>query len=219
MKQQVVVIGLGRFGAAVAVELERLGHEVLGIDSDPAIVQDLADELSRVVQAEGTDEDMLLGLGVEGFDAAVVGVSSDLETSILATMMLKRIGVRRVIAKARNLTHGEILERLGADRVVYPERDTGLRLAHSWASSDVTDSLDVVLGYEIVRVEAPPAFGGQDVQRAVLDRDANVSLLLLARGNRVTTYPPASEVIREGDILVLGGELREVERFFSSIHP
>ena len=219
MKQHVAVVGLGRFGSAVATELVRLGHEVLGIDSDINTVQALSGALSHVVQAEATDEESLAGLGVAEFDAAVVGITGDLETSILATLLLKRLGVKRVVVKARNATHGEILERVGADRVVYPERDTGLRVAHSWTSTDITDSLDVVEGYSVSRVAIPAALVGKTIQHAVLDREFNVSLLLLARGERVTVYPSPSETLRSGDILVMSGAIADMERFFSSIRP
>jgi len=218
MKQQVAVIGLGRFGSAVAMELVRLGHDVLGIDTNMETVQDLSETLTHVVQAEATDEATLSSLGIGDFDGAVVGISSDLEASILTTLLLKRLGVKRVIVKARNDTHGEILRRVGADRVVYPERDTGMRLAHAWTSSDVTDSLDVVEGYAVSRVTAPPEMVGQTIQVAVLDRSFQVTLLLLARGERVTVYPSGSEVVRRGDILVIGGELTEMERFFAAVH-
>ncbi|MEX2373305.1 MAG: TrkA family potassium uptake protein [Dehalococcoidia bacterium] len=220
MKQQVAVVGLGRFGTAVATELVRLGHEVLGIDSDINTVQALSAQLSHVVQADAEDEEILVRLGVGEFDAAVVGITDNLETSILATLMLKRIGVKRVVAKARNATHGEILTRVGADRVVYPERDTGIRVAHSWTSADVTDSLDIIEGYAISRAEVPAAIVGQSVQQAFLDRDdVNVTLLLLARGERVMVYPAAGETLRAGDTMVLSGALPEMERFFSRIHP
>jgi trk system potassium uptake protein len=217
MKQHVAVVGLGRFGAAVAVELVRLGHEVLGIDSDLGTVQALSSDLTQVVQAEATDEESLARLGLGEFDAAVVGVTGDLEVSILTTLVLKRLGVPRVVAKARNQTHGEILERVGADRVVYPERDTGLRVAHSWTSTDITDSLDVIEGYSVSRVAVPALLVGQTVQQAVLDREFNVTLLLLARGERVTVYPSASEVLRRGDVMVMSGAIVDMERFFSSI--
>ena len=136
MKQQVAVIGLGRFGSAVAEELARFGHDVLGIDSDLSVVQRLSTRLSHVVQTDASDHQSLEQLGVAGFDSAVVGITGHIETSILVTLLLKRLGVERVIAKARNDLHGEILTRVGADRVIYPEHDTGLRLAHSWSSFD-----------------------------------------------------------------------------------
>lgn len=218
MKQQVAVVGLGRFGSAVATELVRLGHEVLGVDSDINVVQALSAELSHVVQAEATDEETLSRLGISEFDAAVVGITANLEDSILATLLLKRLGVKRVVVKARNNTHGEILTRVGADRVVYPEHDTGLRVAHSWTSTDITDSLDVVEGYSITRVAVPVELVGQSIQKAVLDRGLNVTLLLLARGERVTVYPSPAETLRADDILVMAGALPELDRFFAAIH-
>ncbi len=217
MKQQVAVIGLGRFGSAVATELVRLGHDVLGVDSDLATVQALSGDLTHVVQAEATDEESLSRLGITEFDAAVVGITGDLETSILATLLLKRLGLKRVVVKARNEMHGEILTRVGADRVVYPERDTGLRVAHAWTSADITDSLDVIPGYAISRVAVPAALVGQTIQRAILDRTSNVSLLLLARGERVTVYPSPSETLKAGDTMVMSGALPDMERFFAAL--
>jgi len=217
MKQHVAVVGLGRFGSAVAVELVHLGHEVLGIDSSMAIVQALSNEITHVVQADVTDEESMTRLGLAEFDAAILGITDDLETSILATLLLKRLGIPRVVAKARNATHGEILQRVGADRVVYPERDTGLRVAHSWTSTAITDSLDVIEGYSVSRVAVPPALVGKTVAQAIVNRDYNVTLLLIARGERVTVYPSASEVLRGGDILVMAGAMADMERFFSSI--
>lgn len=217
MKQQVAVIGLGRFGSAVATELVRLGHDVLGVDNEMNTVQRLSAALSHVVQAEATDEETLRRLGVAEFDAAVVGITENLETSILTTLLLKRLGVPRVIVKARNEMHGEILGRVGADRVVYPERDTGVRLAHSWTSAAITDSLDVVEGYAISRVAVPESLIGRTIGEAITSGNFGVTLVLLARGTRVTTYPPSDVRLQRGDLLVIGGELSEMERFFSSI--
>jgi trk system potassium uptake protein TrkA len=218
MKENVAIIGLGRFGSAVATELVHLGHEVLGIDGDIATVQRLSTQLTHVVQADATDEETLARLGLAEFDAAVVGITGDLETSILATLLLKRLGVKRVVVKARNQTHGEILTRVGADRVVYPERDTGVRVAHSWSSIDITDSLDVIEGYSISKLAVPVELVGKTVQQAVLDRDFNVTLLLLSRGERVTVYPSPSDTLRTGDVLVMSGAIDDMERFFSSVH-
>ncbi len=218
MKENVAILGLGRFGSAVATELVHLGHEVLGIDGDIATVQRLSTQLTHVVQADATDEETLARLGLAEFDAAVVGITGDLETSILATLLLKRLGVKRVVVKARNQTHGEILTRVGADRVVYPERDTGVRVAHSWSSIDITDSLDVIDGYSISKLEVPVELVGKSVQQAVLDRDFSVTLLLLSRGDRVTVYPSPSDTLRKGDVLVMSGAIGDMERFFSSVH-
>lgn len=217
MKQQVAVVGLGRFGSAVAKELVRFGHDVVGIDNDLSIVQALSDDLSHVVQADATDEETLQRLGVGDLDAAVVGITDNLETSILVTLLLKRLGVPRVIVKARNETHGDILQRVGADSVVYPERDTGVRLAHSWSSASITDSLDVVEGYAISKVAVPASIVGRTIEQAITGGNFGVTLVMLARGPRVTVYPPGDTMLRSGDVLVMGGELAEMERFFASI--
>jgi trk system potassium uptake protein TrkA len=217
MKQQVAVIGLGRFGSAVATELVKLGHDVLGVDSDMNAVQRLSTELSHVVQANAIDEETLARLGVGEFDAAIVGITESLETSILTTLILKRLGVPRVVVKARNETHGDILSRVGADRIVYPERDTGTRLAHSWTSMAITDSLDVVEGYAVSKVAVPALLIGKTIGDAMAAEDFQLALLLLARGPRVTVYPNSDTPLREGDVLVIGGELSEMDRFFASL--
>jgi len=217
MKQQVVVIGLGRFGSAVATELVKFGHDVLGVDSDMNAVQRLSNQLSQVVQADAIDEETLARLGVGDFDAAIVGITESLETSILTTLILKRLGVPRVVVKARNEMHGDILARVGADRVVYPERDTGTRLAHSWTSTAITDSLDVVEGYAVSKVSVPALLIGKTIGEAMERGDFQLALLLLARGPRVTVYPNRDTVLRDGDVLVIGGELSEMDRFFSSV--
>ena len=218
MKQQVAVIGLGRFGTAVARELVKAGHEVLGIDHNLDVVQGLSADLTHVVQADAIDQDTLQRLGIEDFDTVIVGITEVLETSILATLIAKRLGVPRVIAKAKNELHGEILQRVGADRVVYPERDTGMRLAHSWSSLDITDSLDVVENYIISRVTVPEGLVGQRLDQA-LRVDDGVALLLLVRQGRVITFPSSDETLQPEDVLLLSGEPEALERFFSGIRP
>ncbi len=218
MKQQVVVLGLGRFGSAVATELSKLGHDVLGIDSDINAVQRLSTELLKVVQADAVDEETLVRLGVAEFDAAIVGVTGSLEVSILTTLLLKRLGVPRVVVKARNETHGDILARVGADRVVYPERDTGVRLAHSWSSAAITDSLDVIDGYAVSKVAIPTLLVGKTIGEAIAVGNFQLALLLLTRGARVTLYPSSDTDLREGDVLLIGGEESEMERFSATLN-
>ncbi|MBM3139004.1 MAG: TrkA family potassium uptake protein [Chloroflexi bacterium] len=219
MKQQIAVIGLGRFGAAVAEELVKSGHEVLGVDSDLSVVQGLSTRLTHVVQAEASDREALQRLGIAEFDVVIIAITEDLETSILATLEVKRLGVANVIAKARNDTHGEILERVGADRVVYPERDTGVRLAHSWSSRNITDSLDIVEGYTVSRVLVPKSLSGRTLAETFGEGAQGVSLLLFARGSRVAVFPSPEERLQAGDVLVLAGQLSDIERFFAALEP
>ena len=133
MKTSVLVIGLGRFGAAAARELMRLGHEVLAVDSNESIVNEIAPEVTHAVQLDAADEGALRAIGAAEFDHAIVAISSGVEASIFATMALKKLGVGNVVAKAGSELHGAILERVGADRVVFAEREMGERVAHSFA--------------------------------------------------------------------------------------
>ena len=212
-KQQIAVIGLGRFGTAVAEELSKAGHEVIGIDSDRNIVQKIATKIPHAVQVDAVDENALRQLGIESYDAAVVGITDELENSILITLVLKHLNVKQIIVKARNEMHGEILQRVGADRIVYPERDTGLRLAHTWTSADITDSLDIVDGYEIIRVTLPERLDGMTVSKVVDDLE-EVQLIMIARDSQVIEFPDSSEVLHIGDVLALSGKVKEIEKFF-----
>src|SRR5688572_14438306 len=146
-RRQVAVLGLGRFGSALARELARLGHDVLAVDSDERRVEELAAEVTHAAQADITDQEALQDLGLADFDTVIVAVSGQLEVSVLTTALLKRLGVRRIVSKAATDLHGSILQEVGAHRVVFPERDTGVRLAHSFAAPGVLDYLDVAPGY------------------------------------------------------------------------
>lgn len=211
-RQQIVVIGLGRFGSAVAGALEAAGHEVLGIDRSMEAVEEMAPVLSHVVALDATEEAALRRLGLQDFDAAVVSIAEHLEASILATMLLKRLGIPRVIAKAGTELHSDILQRLGADQVVLPERDTGIRLAHGWTSKAILDSLDVVEGYGVHRIEAPTRFIGKSVAHLDVYARFGVHLFIVAHESDVSVFPAPEQVIQAGDILVLAGRADDVER-------
>ena len=125
------MIGLGRFGKSLARALSELGHEVLGLDREMSEVEAASEFVTQAIQADATDEDTLLQTGVRNFDVGVVAIATDVKSSILVTLLLKRLGVKTVISKAQDDLHGEILSKVGADRVVFPERETGVRLAHA----------------------------------------------------------------------------------------
>ena len=204
-KHHVAVLGLGRFGIAVARELTRLGHDVLAVDASERIVQDVADEVTHAVQADITDGEMLQALGLGDFDTVVVATSSSLEVSVLSAVLLKRLGVKRILAKAANELHGSILEQVGATRVVYPERETAVRVAHSFAAPGVRDYLDVAPGYGFARVQVAPAW----IERTLGEIDprttCGVTPMALYRNGVVTLNPHASEVLRPGDELIIAG--------------
>jgi len=203
--EQVLVIGLGRFGSAVARELERLGHQVLAIDRSEQRVNEIAPEVTHALQLDAADEDALRSVGAADFSTGIVAISTDTEPSIFATMVLKRLGVRNVIAKAGSVLHGEILARVGADRVVFPERETGLRLAHSFNVPNVIDYLDVAPNFGIEKIRPPQSFIGKSLGELDLKARLGLTPIVLRRGQQVFVNPAREERVAEGDELILVG--------------
>ncbi len=210
-RQQVLVIGLGRFGSAVARELERLGHEVLAIDANEQAVNEVARDVTHAVQADAADEDALRSVGADQFQTAIVAISSKAEPSIFATMVLKRLGVRTVIAKAGDRLHAEILTRVGADRVIQPEQETGTRLAHSFNVPNVIDYLDVGPNFGIEKVRPPKTFVGKTLGELELKNRMGVTPIALRRGKDVIINPAREERVTEGDELILIGRDDKLE--------
>lgn len=205
MGEQVIVVGLGRFGIAVARELEALGHEVLAVDRNEQVVNDIAPEVTHAVQLDATDEAALRAAGAAEFSAAIVSISSAAEASIFATMALKDLGVANVIAKAGSELHGRILARVGADRVVFPEREMGQRVAHSFNVPDVIDYLDIAPNFGIETIRPPDNFMGRTLREIDLVGRLELTPIALRRGDSVTVNPHLDERIREGDELILIG--------------
>jgi trk system potassium uptake protein TrkA len=205
VRHQVLVIGLGRFGTAVALELSGLGHEVLALDNSEEVVNDIAPKVTHAVQVDATDEDALRAVGAADFRFAVVAISSATEASIFATMALHDLGVGTVIAKASDSLHGEILRRVGATRVVYPEREAGQRVAHLFAVPQVVDYLDVGPRYGIQKLHPPEAWIGRSLGQLDLRGRLKLTPIALRRDKDVTVNPHDTEIIREGDELILIG--------------
>lgn len=216
-KRQAAVLGLGRFGQAVARELTRLGHDVLAVDINERIVQELADEVTHAVRADMTDGETLRELGIGDFDIVIISVSGNLEVSILTTVQVKRLGPRRILAKAADDLHGSILEQVGADRVIYPERETGLRVAHSYAAGGVRGYLDVAPGYGIARIVVDETFIGQTLGEINFSRTYGVAVIALYRGKTVTLSPASSETLEAGDNLIVAGLDEDLERLPGSL--
>jgi len=205
MRQQVLVVGLGRFGSAVARELHALGHEVMAVDASEATVNDIAPDVTHAVQLDASDENALRAAGAGDFGTAVVAMSSAVEASIFATMALKRLGVPTVIAKASGALHGAILERIGADRVVYPEREAGIDVAHTFLIPQVIDYIDLAPRFGIAKIEVPESFVGRTLRELDLTTRFKVTPIALRRGDAVTVNPHREERLQAGDQLVLVG--------------
>ena len=208
----VMVIGLGRFGSALARELERLGHEVMAVDRNEQRVNDIAPDVTHALQLDASEEDALRAAGAADFNTAIVAISSDAEPSIFATMVLKRLGVRTVIAKAGSILHGEILARVGADRVVFPERETDLRLAHSFNVPNVIDYLDVAPNFGIEKIRPPKSFIGKTLGELDLKGRLGLTPIALRRAQQVFVNPAREERVADGDELILIGRDEKLDQ-------
>jgi trk system potassium uptake protein len=212
-ERRVTVIGLGRFGRSVVRTLYDLGYEVTAIDRDEHRVEEASDIVALATQGDGSDEDLLRSLQVERSAVAIVAQGSHLESSVLATLVLKRLGVPYVVAKANTALHGEVLRRVGADRVIYPERDAGVRLAHTLEVPSVDDYIALSATSGVAKFEAPPNLIGHTLADVHAICGAQLSVLALKRGQLLTTSPSLDERIQEGDILVVIGPDAAIEAF------
>ncbi|HEY4556409.1 MAG TPA: TrkA family potassium uptake protein [Lysobacter sp.] len=208
----VVVIGLGRFGSAVADSLARLGHDVLGIDENPDLVQAWADVLTHVVQADATNADVLRRLGVSEFGRAVVGIGTDIEASVLTVLALEEVGVRDIWAKATSAKHGRILERTGAHHVVYPEAAMGERVAHL-VTGKMIDFIEFDDGFAIVKTLAPREAWEKTLSESALRSRYGVTVVGVKRKHADFTYARPDTIVEPGDILIVSGATELVERF------
>lgn len=205
------IIGLGRFGSAVATTLAELGEEVLGIDEDEERVRDLADTVSQAVQLDATDAKALREVGVQDVDCAVISIGENIEASLLVVMQVKELGVERVIAKAVTPLHGRILQKLGVTRVIYPEREMAVRVAHSLVVPNVLDYIELSKDYSIVEIAAPGGFVGHSLKELELRPRYGLTLIAIKRktgtgdGEVTIVAPPADERILEGDVVSLLG--------------
>lgn len=208
----VLVVGLGRFGSAVARSLIRMGHEVLGVDENPALVQRMSDHLTHVVQADTTDVDALRQLGVGDFERAVVGIGSDVEASVLTVLALVELGVPVIWAKATNERHGRILESTGARHVVYPEARMGERVAHM-VTGKMIDYIEFDDNYAIVKTRAPEELVGKTLAGYGVRSRFGVTIVGIKRPKEDFTYARPETLVEEGDLLIVSGRTDLVEKF------
>ena len=208
----VVVIGLGRFGSAVAKSLAQLGHEVLGIDESAERVQELSGVLTNVVQANTTNVETLRQLNVAEFQHGVVAIGSDLESSVLSVLALSELGVPDIWAKAVTDRHGKILERTGAHHVVYPEVTMGERVAHL-VTSKIIDFIEFDDDFAIAKTRAPADVLNKSLAESELRRVYNVTIVGVKRPGEDFTYGRPETIVRPGDLLIVAGPTRQVEAF------
>lgn len=211
-KKQFLVLGLGRFGASLAESLCRLGHEVLAVDADEQLVEAIAPRVTQAVQADATDEDALESLGVQNFDAAIVSIGTNIRDSILVSVLCKEKGIPFVAAKAVDDLHAKVLRKVGVDRVIFPERDMGQRVARSLVMPNILDLVELSNDYEIAEVVAPAAWCGRTLVDINVRRNYGVSVIAIRRGAELIASPGAEERPQTGDVLVLLGKTKDIDR-------
>lgn len=213
MKKEFVVIGLGRFGGSVCRELVRLGMNVLAIDKDEDVVNEYSNIATHAVVGDSVDESVLKSLGIRNFDHVIVAIGNDIQASILTTLILKELGVKKITAKAQNDYHEKVLRKIGADQVIHPERDMGKRIAHHLVSSNVLDYLELSDEHSFVELVANENIDG----RTILDLDVRarygINIVAIKRGAEIIVSPKASEMIHQGDILFVIGADKDINRF------
>lgn len=207
-----VVIGLGRFGKSLALELMAEGTEVLGVDDNPKTVQNVAGRLTHVVEADSTNEEALRQLSVHEFDRAVVGIGSNLEASILTASILVNIGIRSIWAKAISHSHARILTQLGVHHVVRPEHDMGKRVAHL-VRGRMLDYIEFDDGYAIVKTRPPLSIEGKPLGESGVRSRYGVTIVGIKREGEDFTHATAETVVRPGDLVIVSGPRQGVERF------
>ena len=213
MRKQFAVIGLGRFGSSVSRELYQLGHDVLAIDINEEKVNDMIDHATQAVIANATDENALQSLGIRNFEYVIVAIGDDIQTSILCTLVLKELGVPYVWVKAQNEYHHRVLEKIGADRIVHPEQDMGVRLAQHLVSEKIIDYIELSDEYSIVELIA----SDKVVNRSLAELDVRArfgcTILAIKRGNDINVSPSPDDKIIKNDILIVIGHKDDLKRF------
>ncbi|WP_188454545.1 potassium channel family protein [Virgibacillus oceani] len=213
MKREFAVIGLGRFGGSICRELSMEGMEVLAIDNDEDKVNEFKNIASHAVIADSTDEATLKELGIKNIDHVIVAIGDNIQASILTTVVLTDLGIEKITVKAQNDYHEKILNKIGADQVVHPERDMGKRIAHNIISNNILDYLELSDDHSIVEVKV----GEKMVGKSLIDLDIRANygcnVVAIKQGKDINVSPSADDALREDDILIVIGADKDISRF------
>jgi trk system potassium uptake protein len=213
MKKEFAVIGLGRFGSSICRALVEKGMEVLAIDVDEDRINEFSNIASHAVMADSTDEKTLKELGIRNFDHVIVAIGDNIQASILTSLILKELGVKHITVKAQNDYHEKVLSKIGADRVIHPERDMGKRIAHQIVSNNVLDHLDLSDKHSIIEVIANKRMDGNTLVELDVRAKYGCNIIGMKRGEEIIVSPQADFQIKEKDILIVIGANNDIERF------
>ena len=213
-KKQFAIIGMGRFGRSIAKTLYDLDYEVLAIDGDEERTQEVISMVTHAVTADTKDEEALRSLGLRNFDVVVIAIGADIQASILTTLIVKDMGVKMLVAKAQNEHHGKVLSKIGADKVIYPERDMGARVAHNLISPNILDHIELSNDYSIVDLLVGPALIGKNLRQLDIRNKYRCNVMgIKSKEGVMNIAPHADDLIQDGDILVIVGKNEDLHRF------
>lgn len=209
-----VVIGIGRFGYNLAVTLSKIGNEVLVIDEDEETIQKISDDVTHCIVGDAEDEAVLKSIGVRNFDCAIVAFSSDIQSSVLITLMLKELGVPFVVAKAKSEIHRRVLEKVGADKIVFPERDMGVKFAQSLSSANIMDYIELSDAYSIIETKMPEQWIGRSLKELDIRNRYSINVLAIKDGKTGTIdiSPNPDDLMQENDIAIVIGSTDDLNR-------
>ena len=213
MKKEYAVIGLGRFGGSVCRELSREGMEVIALDIDEDKVNEYREIASHAVIADSTDENVLIELGLRNIDHVIVAIGDNIQASMLTTLILEEMGIKKITVKAQSDYHEKILKKIGADHIIHPERDMGKRIAQNLISNNILDYIELSDDYSVVEVIAGRKLKGQSLTDLDIRANYGCNVVAIKRNKEVIVSPIATEVIEESDILIVIGADKDIGRF------
>lgn len=215
MRNQVIVIGLGRFGSSITSTLYNLGHDVLAVDLDVTRVQNIVGQSTHSISGDATNEQLLREIGIQEYTVAIVAIGANIVASIMTTVLLKTMGVPYIVARATNPLHANTLNRLGVDRVVQTESEMGSRIAHSLFSPDVQEYIELSSEFGISKILAPNQFQDRYLKDLGFSESKNgsgISVLSIRRGSKITLMPDIDTQLKEGDTLILAGKDEDINQ-------
>ncbi len=208
--KQYIVIGCGRFGSALAKKMCQLGNEVMVIDKNRDIIENIADEVTHTAILDVTDENDLKSIGLGNFDVAIVAISSDIKASIMATIMAKELGVSKVVCKAKDELEAKVLYKVGADKVVFPERDMGIRVAYNLVSDNILDQINLDPEYSIMEIVTPTKWIGKTIIELNLRAAYDVTVLAIKTSSGLKVMPSPNYCMKEENILIIIGNINNI---------
>lgn len=211
-KKSFAILGLGRFGTSVANSLAEMGYDVLAVDSEEDHIKQLSEKVTRSVIGNVTNENLLKSLGIRNFDVAVVAIGDDIQSSILTTIILKEAGVPCVVSKAQNDLHARVLEKVGADRVVFPEKDMGIRVAHNLSTTNVLDIIELSQNVSIMEIIPSQKWIGKSLKESQIREEYGISIIAVKKTNSIVVAPKSDYVIQSGDLLAIIGSNQDIQR-------